>query len=110
MERRKPAAIRRATALAREMVTKYGMSERIGPVCYAEEGEIFVGRSMEKTRAYSERTAGNIDEAVLAIIQRAYDRCEELLRADEGKLTQIADDLLENETMDRPHFEAIMEA
>ena len=102
--------IQRATALAREMVTKYGMSDQLGPVSYDAGGEIFVGRSMEKTRAYSERTAGNIDEAVHAIIQRAYDRCEELLRADEGKLTQIADDLLENETMDRPHFEAIMEA
>ena len=102
--------IQRATALAREMVTKYGMSDQLGPVSYDAGGEIFVGRSMEKTRIYSERTAGNIDEAVHAIIQRAYDRCEELLRADEGKLTQIADNLLENETMDRPHFEAIMEA
>ena len=100
--------IRRATALAREMVTKYGMSERIGPVCYAEEGEIFVGRSMEKTKPYSERIAGDIDAEIHTLLQQAYDVCERLLKENTEQLTQVAEFLLENETMDRAHFEAMM--
>ena len=100
--------LRRATALAREMITKYGMSERIGPVSYAEEGEIFVGRSMEKTKPYSERIAGDIDAEVHELLQKAYDACALLLRENAPQLTQVAEFLLENETMDRAQFEAMM--
>ena len=100
--------LRRATALAREMITKYGMSERIGPVSYAEEGEIFVGRSMEKTKPYSERIAGDIDAEVHELLQKAYDACARLLRENAPQLTQVAEFLLENETMDRAQFEAMM--
>ena len=100
--------LRRATALAREMITKYGMSERIGPVSYAEEGEIFVGRSMEKTKPYSERIAGDIDAEVHELLQKAYDACARLLRENAPQLTQVAEYLLENETMDRAQFEAMM--
>ena len=100
--------LRRATALAREMITKYGMSERIGPVSYVEEGEIFVGRSMEKTKPYSERIAGDIDAEVHELLQKAYDACARLLRENAPQLTQVAEFLLENETMDRAQFEAMM--
>ena len=100
--------LRRATALAREMITKYGMSERIGPVSYAEEGEIFVGRSMEKTKPYSERIAGDIDAEVHELLQKAYDACARLLHENAPQLTQVAEFLLENETMDRAQFEAMM--
>ena len=100
--------LRRATALAREMIAKYGMSERIGPVSYAEEGEIFVGRSMEKTKPYSERIAGDIDAEVHELLQKAYDACARLLRENAPQLTQVAEFLLENETMDRAQFEAMM--
>ena len=90
------------------MITKYGMSERIGPVSYAEEGEIFVGRSMEKTKPYSERIAGDIDAEVHELLHKAYDACAHLLRENAPQLTQVAEFLLENETMDRVQFEAMM--
>ena len=67
--------IRQATSVARDMVQRYGMSDKLGPVSYAADGEVFIGRDYEKSKPYSERVAGDIDDEVKAIIDRAYRRC-----------------------------------
>ena len=100
--------IQRATDIARDMVQKYGMSEKLGAVNYSAEGEVFIGRDYEKSKPYSERIAGDIDEEVKALIDRAYRRSEEILNANRQKLQAVADYLLEHETMDRAAFEAAM--
>ena len=101
--------IQRATGIARDMVSRYGMSGRLGPVSYTSDDEVFIGRSYEKTKSYSERIAGDIDEEVHAIVQKAYDRCIELLKQNDAELCKIADFLLEHGTMSRAQFEAAMQ-
>ena len=100
--------IERATDLARDMVSKYGMSEKLGTVAYGSDGEVFVGRDYEKTKSYSEKTAGEIDEEVKRLIDRAYARATELVEQNREKVLAIADYLITNETMDRETFEAAM--
>ena len=100
--------IQRATAIARDMVSKYGMSEKLGTVSYGSDGEVFIGRDYEKSKSYSEKIAGDIDGEVKALIDRAYARCTEILSENREKLSQIADYLMENETMDRDTFEEAM--
>lgn len=100
--------IERATSLARDMVSKYGMSQKLGAVSYGSDDEVFIGRDYEKSKSYSEKVAGDIDEEVKNIIDQAYARCEELLRENRSKLETVADYLLEHETMDRAAFEAVM--
>ena len=103
--------IQRATAIARQMVTVYGMSDRLGTINYQSDSEeVFIGRSMGHTRPYSEAVAAEIDREVKMIIDRAYAQCEELLRSDSCKLTAVAEYLLQNETMDGPTFQEMMEA
>ena len=77
--------IRRVTQLARDMVAKYGMSEKIGPIAYAGDEEVFLGRDFEKTKSYSEQVAGLLDGEVRAIIDRAYNQCAKLLQENRGK-------------------------
>ncbi len=101
--------IQRATGIARDMVSRYGMSDRLGPVSYASDDEVFIGRNYEKTKSYSERIAGDIDEEVYTILQRAYERCVQLLREHDDQLCRVADFLLAHGTMTRPQFEAAME-
>jgi len=100
--------IQRASAIARDMVSKYGMSPKLGTVSYGTDGEVFIGRDLEKSKSYSERVAGDIDEEVKALIDSAYARCTEILQANLDKLDAVAEYLLENETMDRADFEAMM--
>ena len=100
--------IQRASDLARDMVSKYGFSEKLGTVAYGADGEVFIGRDYEKSKSYSEKVAGDIDDEVKAIIDRAYARCAEILNANREKLDQIADYLVKNETMDRDAFEEAM--
>ena len=100
--------IQRATEIARDMVTRYGFSKKLGTVAYGSDGEVFIGRDYEKSKSYSEKVAGDIDDEVKAIIDRAYGRCEELLNANLQKVTDIADYLVEHETMDRETFEQAM--
>ena len=72
--------IQKASQIARSMVTKYGMSDKLGTISYGNEGgEVFIGRSMAQTLSYSEEVAGQIDREVKAIVDRAYGRCEEIL-------------------------------
>ena len=101
--------LQRATAMARDMVARYGMSGRLGAVSFADGNEIFVGRDYEKQRSYSERTAGEIDEEITAVMHKAYARCTEILKAEKVKLLAVADFLLEHDTMSRAQFEALME-
>ena len=101
--------IERATAIARDMVARYGMSARLGTVSYSSGEEIFVGRDYEKTKAYSERTAGDIDAEVKAIMDEAYAQCTSLLTEHGDKLDEVAAFLLEHERMSRSQFLACME-
>ena len=102
--------IQRATGIARDMVSRYGMSSRLGPVSYASDDEVFIGRSYEKTKSYSERIAGDIDDEVHAILQKAYDQCAALLQAHDAELCRVADFLMVHGTMSRVQFEAAMQA
>ena len=102
--------IQHATGVARDMVSRYGMSSRLGPVSYASDDEVFIGRSYEKTKSYSERIAGDIDDEVHAILQKAYDQCAALLRAHDAELCRVADFLMAHGTMSRVQFEAAMQA
>ena len=100
--------LKRATQLAHGMVARFGMSKRIGAVSYDNEDEIFVGRDYERTRSYSDRTAGEIDEEMKQVIDGAYARCTELLQANLAKLNEVAQYLLDHENMSRRQFEACM--
>ena len=101
--------LQRATGIARDMVAKYGMSDSIGPVSYAGGQEVFIGRDYEKTKPYSEQTAGQIDAQVQKIMRDAYQRCEQILRNHAERLDKIAGFLMENENMSRAQFEAVMQ-
>ncbi|MBR3561949.1 MAG: AAA family ATPase, partial [Oscillospiraceae bacterium] len=103
--------IQRASQIARKMVTVYGMSEKLGAVSF-ETGhdEIFIGREMARSKSYSEQVAAQIDAEVKAIIDAAYARCEEILRRDRDKLTEVAEYLLKNETMSAEEFNAVFAA
>lgn len=101
--------LERATSIARDMVAKYGMSQSIGAISYGSDGEIFVGRDYEKTKSYSERTAGDLDAAVKAIMDNAYTHCESILKAHMDQVEAVAAYLEAHDTMDRPQFEACME-
>ena len=100
--------IQKASQTARAMVTKYGMSERLGTINYGSESdEIFIGRSMAQARTYSEEVAGQIDLEVKAIVDRAYARCQSILREKRQELELTARYLLEHETMDAETFEKV---
>lgn len=102
--------LQRATAIARSMVTKYGMSERLGTVVFEEEHEVFIGRSMAQGRPYSEEVAGIIDDEVRRIIDAAYGHCQDILASKRDTLESIAQYLLEHETMAKETFEEICAA
>jgi len=102
--------IERATEIARNMVTRWGLSERLGPLAYAEEeGEVFLGKSMAKTKMVSDETAHMIDSEIRGIIDRNYERAETLLRENIEKLHLMADALMKYETIDVEQIDAIME-
>ena len=102
--------IQRASGIARDMVTKYGMSDRLGPISYASDrDEVFLGRDFAEKRAYSEEIAGIIDEEVREIVENAYKKCEQILNDNMDKLHEIAKFLLENETMEAEDFYALFD-
>jgi cell division protease FtsH len=102
------ADIRHATEIAHDMVTRYGMSERLGTVNYGDDNEVFVGLSYGRTKPYSEQTAGKIDDEVRLIIDRAYEQCERILKEHDDRLEAVAAFLLEHDTMTRTQFIACM--
>mgnify|MGYP003304480837 CR=1 FL=1 len=104
--------IQRATEIARKMVTRYGMSDKLGTVLYGSEhssDEIFLGRDFSSGQNYSEKTAAEIDEEIRSIIAKAYDRCKSILSENIDKLHFVANFLLKNEFMDDEQFAAAME-
>ncbi len=102
--------IERATEIARNMVTRWGLSDRMGPLAYAEEeGEVFLGKSMAKTKMVSDETAHMIDSEIRGIIDRNYERAERLLQENIDKLHLMADALMKYETIDVEQIDAIME-
>ena len=100
--------LQRATSIAREMVTKYGMSAKLGPVTFDSDGQVFIGRDYGQTKNYSEESAARIDQEVQDILGSCYRQCEDILKAHMEELRQVSDYLLEHETMSGEEFEAIM--
>ena len=100
--------IDRATKLAKDMVARYGMCEKLGTVSYLDGGEVFIGRDYQTTKSYSEKTAATIDDEVKALIDRAYDHCRQILTDNSEKLHSVVEFLLEKESMTGEQFEAIM--
>jgi cell division protease FtsH len=102
--------IQRATQLARDMVTKYGLSDDLGPMTYSdEEDEVFLGRSVTQHKNVSDETARKIDVAVRGVIDRAYTRAKQILTDDIEKLHAMARALLQYETIDKEQIAAIMD-
>ena len=100
--------IERATKIARAMVTKYGMSDRVGTITLGQnQEEVFLGRDFAQSKEYSEETAGIIDEEVKSIIDFAYQKAEDILKEHIDKLHSVAGVLLEKEKIDGDEFDAI---
>ena len=100
--------IQKASELARAMVTKYGMSEKLGAIAYGSESdEIFLGRSMAQARTYSEEVAAQIDQEVKHIIEQAHARCRDILTQHRHELDITARYLLDHETMDAQTFDHV---
>ena len=104
--------IQHATRIARNMVTRYGMSDLLGPVLYGNEhssDEVFLGRDFSSGQNYSDKTAASIDDEIRSIIMNAYDRCKAILTEHIDKLHFVAQFLLKNEFMDEEQFKTCME-
>ncbi len=101
--------IDRATKLAKDMVARYGMCEKLGTVSYLDGGEVFIGRDYQTTKSYSEKVAATIDDEVKALIDQAYGQCRQILSDNREKLFAVVDYLLEKESMTGEQFKAIME-
>ena len=101
--------IDRATKLAKDMVARYGMCEKLGTVSYLGGGEVFIGRDYQTTKSYSEKVAATIDDEVKALIDKAYDHCRQILSDNAEKLNAVVDYLLEHESMTGAQFDACMQ-
>ena len=103
--------IQKASSIARNMVTKYGMSEKLGTIAYtSESNEVFIGRTMAQSRSYSEEIAGLIDEEVKSIVDTAYRRCEDILSQHRSQLELTAQYLLAHEVMSGETFQKVFTA
>ncbi len=102
--------IEKATKTARDMVTRYGMSEKLGPINYTSgSSEVFLGRDMGHGRDFSESTAAIIDAEVLSLVKEGYNKAEEILKKYMDKLHEVAKYLIKHEKMDGETFEKVME-
>lgn len=102
--------IQRATDNARDMITKYGFSEKIGPIALGhDQGEVFLGRDFSSTPSYSEKISALIDEEIESIITTQYERAKDILKNNMAKLTAVANELFANEKIDGERFKQIME-
>jgi cell division protease FtsH len=101
--------IERVTAMARAMVTQWGMSEKLGPIRYGEREEMmFLNRQFTERRNFSDKVAQQIDEEVRRVVEEAHQRCYQLLTTHWDKMLVLAATLLEVETVNRAEFEALM--
>ena len=101
--------IDRASKLARDMVGRYGMCPSLGTVSYIGGEELFIGRDFERTKSYSEKVAGTMDDEVKQLIDKAYKHCADILTQNSDKLKQVVEFLLEHETMSGSQFVQCME-
>ena len=101
--------IDRATKLAKDMVARYGMCEKLGTVSYLDGGEVFIGRDYQTTKSYSEKVAATIDDEVKILIDKAYAHCKQILSDNAEKLNELTEYLLEHESISGEQFEALME-
>ncbi|MEG0662092.1 MAG: AAA family ATPase, partial [Anaerovoracaceae bacterium] len=99
--------ISRATEIARDMITKYGFSDRLGPVNYSSSDEVFLGKDFSTRQNYSEEVASEIDDEIRKLIEECFDECEKILSTHLDKLNTVADALLEVETLDGEQFELL---
>ena len=100
----------RATSIARDIVTRYGMTDTLGPMVYAEnEGEVFLGRSVTKTTHMSESTMQKVDQEIRAIIDQQYTVARDIIEGNRDKMDAMAKALLEWETIDADQIEDIMQ-
>ena len=100
--------IDRASKIARDMVARYGMCEKLGTVSYTGGDELFIGRDYQSTKSYSEKVAGTIDDEVKLIIDNAYRQCDKILKENKDKLEQVVAFLMEKETMTGAQFAQCM--
>ena len=101
--------IERVTELARNMVTKWGLSERLGPMAYGkDEGEVFLGHSVTQQKTVSDETAHVIDEEIRRIVERNYQRSKNILEGNLDKLHSMAEALIKYETIDGAQIDDIM--
>ena len=102
--------IERATAIAKSMITKYGMNERLGTVTYGSESqEVFLGRDLAQEKTYSEETAAIIDEEIKKMISKSYQRAKELLEQNMDKLDAVATVLIEKEKITEEEFNQVFD-
>ncbi len=101
--------IDRATKLARDMVARYGMCEKLGTVSYLGGEELFIGRDYQSTKSYSEKVAATIDDEVKLLIDKAYNHCKQILADNEAKFNAVVEYLMEHESMTGAQFTACME-
>ena len=100
--------IKKATKMARSMVTRFGMSDNIGVICYADDDdEVFIGRDLAHAKSHSEAVSGEIDKEVKSIIDDCYKKATEIIKEHEGVLHKCAELLLEKEKITREEFEAL---
>ena len=100
--------LERATAIARSMVTRYGFSDKLGPVVYGSQSEVFLGRDFTQSRNYSEQIATDIDVEIRNIVEECYDRCSTILDEHMDKLHEVADRLMAVEKIEGDEFQRIM--
>lgn len=99
--------IMRATEIARDMVTRYGFSEKLGPVCYADSQEVFLGNDFSSKKSYSEDVAAEIDHEIRNIVDTAFEDTRTIIEDNMDKLERVAQALLAVETLDGEQFEAL---
>ena len=101
--------LKRATEICRKMVTQFGMSEEIGTIYLGSDQEVFVGMEFGQTREYSEEVAARIDREVSRLLEEAYNRAKDILRENRQKLDMLVEALLQQETLNRAEFVALMD-
>jgi len=101
--------LRRATSLARALITDYGMSEKMGPRTFGDKEEmVFLGRELHENRDYSEKTAEKIDEEISELLVAASKKAEEIIVNHKESLEKVVAALLEKETLEKAEFEALV--
>ena len=103
--------LRKATAIARDLVQRYGMSKKLGPMTFGEHNElVFLGKEIGVERNYSEETAAMIDKEVSSFMKKAFEKAKSILKSRRQKLEEIAEHLIQYETLERDEFAQMVAA